>query len=33
MTPDEAFTWRPRKRRLAIGAAIATLVSLTAWLI
>ena len=28
MTPEEAFRWRQRKRRLAIGAAIATLVSL-----
>jgi hypothetical protein len=33
MTPEEAFKWRQRKRRLAIGAAIATLATLTAWLI
>jgi hypothetical protein len=33
MTPEEAFKWRQRKRRLAIGVAIATLATLTAWLI
>jgi hypothetical protein len=33
MTPEEAFKWRQRKRRLAIGAAVVTLVTLTAWLI
>ena len=33
MTPEEAFKWRQRKRRLAIGFAIATLATLTAWLI
>jgi hypothetical protein len=33
MTPEEAFKRRQRRRRAAIGAAIITLVSLTAWLI
>ncbi len=33
MTPEEAFKWRQRKRRLIIGATIATLVTLTAWMI
>jgi hypothetical protein len=33
MTPEEAFKWRQRKRRLLIGAAIVSLATLTAWLI
>jgi hypothetical protein len=33
MTPEEAYKWRQRKRRLALGAIIATLVTLTAWMI
>jgi hypothetical protein len=33
MTPEEAFKWRQRKRRLAIGIAIVSLATLTAWLI
>jgi len=33
MTPEEAFKWRQRKRKIAIGAAIATIATLAAWLI
>ena len=33
MTPEEAFKWRQRKRKIAIGAAIATIATLTAWFI